>query len=44
MSADGDVVEFVSDSALVPGDTNGQAQVYVRTGVKELLAKADEAR
>ena len=44
MSADGDVVGFVSDSALVPDDTNWLADVYVRTGVKELLAKADEAR
>ena len=44
ISADGDTVAFVSDGKLVPGDTNGLPDAYVRTGVKELLAKADEAR
>ena len=44
ISADGDTVAFVSDGKLVPDDTNGLPDAYVRTGVKELLAKADEAR
>ncbi len=44
ISANGDTVTFMSDGKLVPGDTNGLPDAYVRTGVKELLAKADEAR
>jgi Tol biopolymer transport system component len=44
ISADGIAVAFVSDAALVPADTNGNTDVYVRrldTGVTVLVSRED---